>query len=120
LQSEVDTFAADSLRADKFIDIALRYTEFPELTPQLLNEFIDRVEVHEKDKSGDKVTQAFVNHFNFIGNFDVPEDYDELSPEERAEIEAEQARLDKKNAYEKERRCKQRESDWHKQDYAKK
>ncbi|GHU35083.1 recombinase [Clostridia bacterium] len=120
LQSEVDTFAADSLRADKFVDIALRYTEFPELTPQLLNEFIDRVEIYEKDKSGDKVTQAIDIHFNFIGNFDVPEDYDELSPEKRAEVAAEQARLDKKNAYEKERRRKQRESDWHKQDYAKK
>jgi DNA invertase Pin-like site-specific DNA recombinase len=118
LQSEVDDFAADSLRADRFIDLALRYTKFEELTPQVLNEFISRVEVHEKDKSGDKVTQAVDIHFNFIGNFSVPEDYDELSPEERAEVEAEQARLDKKNAYEKERRRRQRESDWHKQDYA--
>jgi hypothetical protein len=120
LQSEVDTFAADSVRADKFIEVALRYTEFTELTPQLLNEFIDRIEVHEKDKSGETVTQQVDIHFNFIGTFTVPEDNDELSLEERAKVTAERERLDKKNAYEKERRRKQRESDWHKQDYAQK
>jgi DNA invertase Pin-like site-specific DNA recombinase len=120
LQGQVDEFAADSVKADRFMEIAMRYTEFPELTPQLLNEFIERVEIYEKDKSGGKVTQRIDVHFNFIGNFDVPADYDELSPEERAAANAEQERLDKKNAYEKERRRKQRESDWHKADYEKK
>ena len=120
LQTEVNEFAADSVKADKFMEVALRYTEFTELTTQILNEFIERVEVYEKDKSGDKVTQRIDIHFSFIGDFVVPEDYDELSPEERAEAEAEQARLDKKNAYEKERRQKKYWSDWHKADQAKK
>jgi DNA invertase Pin-like site-specific DNA recombinase len=104
LQAEVDRFAADSLRADNFVELARRYTEFAELTPQLLNEFISRVEIYEKDKGGDKVTQKVDIYFNFIGNFTVPDDYDELSPEERAALNAERERLDKKNAYERERK----------------
>jgi hypothetical protein len=120
LQAAVDTFVSDSVRADKFIDLALRYTEFEELTPVLLNEFIDRVVIHEKDKSGGKVTQEVDIYFNFIGDFVVPEDYDEYPPEERAAMTAERERLDKKNAYEKERRQKQYWSDWHKQEREKK
>jgi hypothetical protein len=45
LQSEVDDFAADSLRTDKFIDLALRYTEFAELTPRL-----DKKNAYEKER----------------------------------------------------------------------
>jgi len=118
LQAAVDSFAADSVRADKFMEVAMRYTEFEELTPQMLNEFISRVYIHEKDKSGEKVTQAVDIEFNFIGGFVVPEDYDELSPEERARVTAERERLDRKNAYEKERKRKKRMADWHKQDNA--
>jgi hypothetical protein len=120
LQSDVDRFTADGLKADNFIDLAKRYTEFAELTPQLLNEFISRVEIHEKDKSGDKTKQKVDIYFNFIGNFQVPDDYDYRTPEERAAEEAERERLDKKNAYEKERKRKKYLSDWHKQDTAKK
>jgi Ca2+-binding EF-hand superfamily protein len=120
LQTEVDRFAADSVKADSFIDLARRYTEFTELTPQLLNEFISRVEIYEKDKGGDKVTQKVDIYFNFIGGFVVPEDYDEYSPEERAALNAERERLDRKNAYEKERRRKKYWSDWHRQNREKK
>jgi hypothetical protein len=104
LQSDVDRFTADGLKADNFIDLAKRYTEFAELTPQLLNEFISRVEIYEKDKSGDKTMQKVDIYFNFIGNFQVPDDYDYRTPEERAAEEAERERLDRKNAYERERK----------------
>ena len=109
LQADVDQFTEDSLNVDKFLTLARRYTEFTELTPQLLNEFIERVDIHEKDKSGGKVVQAVDVTFNFIGGFVVPDDYDELTPEERAAVTAERERLDKKNAYEKERKERKRQ-----------
>ena len=120
LQSAIDGFAADSVRADKFMEIAMRYTEFETLTPQILNAFIARVDVHEKDKSGAVVKQAVDIVFNFIGNFIVQDDYDELPPGERARLTTERERLDRKNAYEKERRRKKYWSDWHKADREKK
>jgi hypothetical protein len=80
MQADIDRFAEDSQNVGKFLDLAKRYTEFTELTPQILNEFIERVDIHEKDKSGEKTTQTVDVFFNFIGNFNVPDDYDELSP----------------------------------------
>jgi hypothetical protein len=120
LQTIIDTFNSDSVRADKFIDLAMRYTEFTELTTPMLNEFIEKIVVHEKDKSTEKVTQEVDIYFNFIGDFIVPEDYSEYSPEELARMNAERERLDKKNSYERERKRKQYWSDWHKKDNAKK
>jgi hypothetical protein len=38
IQSQIDTFAADSVRADRFIEAVKRYTEFDELTIPMLNE----------------------------------------------------------------------------------
>ena len=87
----------------------------------LYGEFINRVNVHEADKSnGGRRTQQVDVYLNFIGNFNVPEDFDELTPAERADVNAERERRDRKNAYERERLKKKRESDWHKQDSAKK
>jgi hypothetical protein len=120
LQDEVIRFNEDGQNAEKFLSLANKYTDFTELTPTLLNEFIERVDIHEKDKSGEKVNQKIVIHFNFIGTFELPEDFDELTPEERAKVTAEEERLAKKNAYERERRRKKYQSDWHKRDWQKK
>lgn len=51
LQTEIDSFNSDSLRADKFIDIVKRHTDFTELTPQMIAEYIEKIVVHEADKS---------------------------------------------------------------------
>jgi hypothetical protein len=120
LQDEVIRYDEDGQNAEKFLSLANKYTDFTELNPTLLNEFIERVDIHEKDKSGEKVRQDVVIHFNFIGTFELPEDFDVLTPEERAKVTAEEERLAKKNAYERERRRKKYQSDWHKQDWQKK
>ena len=109
LETTIDSYNADNLKIDKFIELAARHTEFETLTPLMLNEFINKVVIYEKDKTGDVVTRQIDIHLNFIGNFTVPEDFDEYSPAERAAINAKQERLDKKNAYENQRRKKKRE-----------
>ena len=38
---------ADRLKTDKFIELVSRYTDFSELTTPMLNEFIEKVVVHE-------------------------------------------------------------------------
>ena len=71
LQAQIDRHAADSVRADKFMEIVRRYTEFEELTVPMLNEFIEKVIVHEGDKSSGKRIQKIEVHMNFIGDFDI-------------------------------------------------
>jgi hypothetical protein len=51
LQTAIDAYAEDSTRADKFLEIAKRYTEFAEFSAALFNNFVERVIVHEADKS---------------------------------------------------------------------
>ena len=90
LQAELDSFEADGARADRFIEIVSRYTDFTELTTPMINEFVDRVVVHEADKSSGERQQQVDIYLNFIGKFDVP--VPEPTPEELAR-EAEEARI---------------------------
>jgi DNA invertase Pin-like site-specific DNA recombinase len=108
LQAQIDGYLSDSTRADKFIELVQKYTRFDEWTTPMLNSFIDRIDVHEAEKIDGIRTQKIEINLNYIGRFDVPKDYDWRSPEERAAIDAERERLDKKNAYERERREKKK------------
>ena len=73
LQSAVDSYNTDSVRADKFIELVKRHTEFTEFSASLLNEFIEKVIVHEAVKINGKRTMKVDIHLNFIGKFELPE-----------------------------------------------
>ncbi len=72
LKAELEQFDSDSLRADKFLELARRYTDFSELTAPMLTEFVEKVIVHEADKSSGKRTQQVDIYLNFIGQFAPP------------------------------------------------
>lgn len=76
LRAELDDFDSDSVRVDKFMELTRRYTRFDELTPAMLNEFIDKVVVHEADKSSGVREQRIDIYLNYIGNFSVPENFE--------------------------------------------
>ena len=89
LQQEIDNFNDKKLKADNFMEIVKRYTEFEELTPQILNEFIDKIVVHEKTKDDFGAKHQQINiHLNFIGNFELPENVIE-----EMELQAQQRKL---------------------------
>lgn len=71
LQSEIDRYNTDSVRADRFLELVKRHTEFSELTPTLLNEFVEKVIVHEASKANGKRVQEVEIHLNFIGRFEA-------------------------------------------------
>ena len=90
IKSELAQFDSDSFRADKFMELAKRYTDYSELTPAMLHEFIEKVIVHEADKSSGWRVQRVDIFLNYIGQFAVPEDYEgeavespPLTPEEQ-------------------------------------
>lgn len=72
LQGEIDRYNTDSVKADRFIELVKRYTSFAELTPTLLNEFVEKVVVHEAERIDGKRTQQVDIYLSFIGKFDMP------------------------------------------------
>ena len=94
LQTGLDRYGADSVRADRFLELVRRYTDFSELTTPMLNEFIEKVVVHEADKStGDRVQKVDI-YLNFIGAFTVPKMEAALTAEQEAR---EQRKLQARN-----------------------
>lgn len=95
LQAELDSFNADSVKADKFIELVKKYTDFSELTPTMIHEFIEKIVVHEADKSSGERQQQVDIYLNFIGKFDVPmpePTAEEIEAEEKAFRKREQRR----------------------------
>ena len=88
-------FHADSLKADKFIELVQKYTDFSELTPTMIHEFIEKIVVHEADKSSGERSQKVDIYLNFIGKFEVPipePTAEEIAAEEKARRKREQRR----------------------------
>ena len=86
-QASLDVFMSDSVRIDQFMALAKKYRDFNELTTPMINEFIEKILVHQvtRDEYGDRCQEVEI-YLNFIGNFQVPPE--EPTPEELAEIEA--------------------------------
>ncbi|MCM1579264.1 MAG: DUF4368 domain-containing protein, partial [Ruminococcus sp.] len=56
-----------SQNVKKFLNIAKKYVEITELTPQILREFIDKIVVHAPDRgTGRRVVRLDI-YYNFIG-----------------------------------------------------
>ena len=56
-QAELDNYEADTVRVDQFMALARKYTDFSELTTPMINEFVDKIVVHEADKTSNERTQ---------------------------------------------------------------
>lgn len=108
-QEQIESWNADKLKTEKFIELVKRYTDFSELTTPMLNEFIEKVVVHEATGGrGNSRRQRLDIYLNFIGAFEVPahivtpmeEEAERRRQEEQAAKEARSREL-KKARYEK-------------------
>ena len=90
-------FEEDSIRADKFIALVKKYTDFSELTPQMINEFVDKIVVHEGKWENCERTQEVEIYLNFIGKFEIPKK--EPTKEELEELEKLRKKREKKREY---------------------
>lgn len=58
---------------EKFVALLDKYVSFDELTNTMLNEFVEKILVHERDRKGSiKTTQEIEIYFNFVGKFVPP------------------------------------------------
>ena len=102
-QAELDAFNADTDRADQFLELVRRYTDFSMLTTPMILEFVDKIVVHAPDRSSGERMQEVDIYLKFIGKFDVP------LPEPTLEELAEQERLRKKREKQREYSRRSRE-----------
>ena len=90
-------------RARKFIKLVENYAAFEPLTPTVINEFISKIVVHERDVKGARyVVQHIEIYFNYIGKFEneltgLAEPTEQEIRQKREEIE--EAKREKNRAY---------------------
>ena len=75
LSALVEAAEMQTVNVKSFLKIVKKYTEPTELTPQLLHEFVDKIIVHEADKSSGHRVQRIDVHYNFIGEIDFSPEY---------------------------------------------
>ena len=103
LREQLSAFENAGGRAQKFVKLIDRYADFTDLTPTILNEFISRIEVHERDKKRAKQAIQHIGiYFNHIGRFE--NELTQLAEPTEQEIrqmreEIEEARKEKNRAY---------------------
>ena len=103
LREQLSAFENAGGRAQKFVKLIDRYADFTDLTPTILNEFISRIEVHERDKKRAKQAIQHIGiYFNHIGRFE--NELTQLAEPTEQEIrkmreEIEEARKEKSRAY---------------------
>ena len=85
LEKTLNDYQENADNVDKFIELVHRYTDFTELTTPMIHEFVDKIVVHEADKStGDRIQQIDI-YLKYVGKLDVP--MPELTPEQIKEEE---------------------------------
>ena len=73
LRSEIDKLSSKAVTADMFISTVRKYTRAKALTPRMLNELIDRIEVHQAEKIDGEWVQHLTIHYNCVGAIFIPE-----------------------------------------------
>ena len=80
---------------ERFLALAKKYNTITELTPTIINEFIDKIVVHEATGLGAERNQRVDIYLNYIGQFTAPED-SLMTEEERITAEKKAEKLRRK------------------------
>ena len=83
-REQLTQYDEDTDRTEEFLALVHKYTDITELTPVIINEFVDKILVHKAEKiDGERVMEIEI-YLNFIGKVELPAQ--ELTEEELAEI----------------------------------
>ena len=95
LEQQVSRYEKETDRARKFISLISRYENFDELTTTMINEFVEKIIVHERDRKGSQTSKQKIEiYFNFIGNYELPQA--ELSEEKKQKLEKEERKIEER------------------------
>ncbi len=88
LQTELESEKSKAVTSDMFMASVRKYTRARKLTPRMLNELIEKIEVHQSEKIDGKTVQRLTLHYNCIGAIEIP-DLDKL-PENNVSVHTRQ------------------------------
>ena len=73
LRAEIDKQNSQSMTTDMFISLVRKYTRARKLTPRMLNELIEKIEVFNAEKVDGVWEQRLRIHYNCVGVIEIPE-----------------------------------------------
>ena len=95
LELVISRYEKETDKARKFISLISRYENFDNLTNTMINEFVKKIIIHERDRKGSQTSKQKIEiYFNFIGNYEVPKE--ELSEEEQSKLEEEERKINER------------------------
>ncbi len=72
LRDELDKDTNKSVSTDMFMTSVRKYTRARKLTPKMLNELIEKIEVYQAEEIDGKRIQRLKIHYNCIGSIEIP------------------------------------------------
>ena len=71
-REQLTQYDEDTDRTEEFLALVHKYTDITELTPVIINEFVDKILVHKAEKiDGERVMEIEI-YLNFIGKVELP------------------------------------------------
>ena len=72
LRSEIEKQSSRATSTDMFVSIVRKYTRARKLTPRMLNELIEKIEVFNAEKINGEWVQRLRIHYNCVGEMNIP------------------------------------------------
>lgn len=73
LRLELKKSEGQQVDLDAFLAIVRRYTKATEVTPRMMAELIDHIDIYHAEKENGVTTQRLTIHYNCIGVFTIPD-----------------------------------------------
>ena len=114
LEKAVTGYEQSRKSAEKFIALIDKYENFDTLTNTMLNEFVEKILVHERACKGSQdTTQEVEIHFNFVGRYIPPALQPvPLTPEEQEELRKKEERKDRLHQNYLRRKANGKQKEW--------
>lgn len=72
LRSEIEKHSSQAMTTDMFISLVRKYTRARKLTPRMLNELVEKIEVYNAEKIDGVWEQRLRIHYNCVGEITIP------------------------------------------------
>ena len=114
LEKAVTGYEQSRKSAEKFIALIDKYENFDTLTNTMLNEFVEKILIHERARKGSQdTTQEVEIYFNFVGRYIPPALQPvPLTPEEQEELRKKEERKDRLHQNYLRRKANGKQKEW--------